>query len=129
MNKDIFYIYDLYTLDRIYSEGQFVEILEGISSLNEAVKLFIGNVADLLYTSIIEDKNVETTEIILPNIDEELEENLADNLLYISYKSHTKKSLSEFVLNKFLQRIFEKDGLNNETHVIQDYIHSWLEKN
>lgn len=128
MNKDIFYKYDFYVLERIYPELKFVEILEGISSLNESIIPFISNVADKLYTSIKDNKNIEVTEIVLPNIDEELEKKIADNPLYISYKSHSEKSLSEFVFNKFLRRIFKKDGYNNETHVIQDYIHSWLEK-
>lgn len=129
MNKEIFYKYDFYALERIYPERKFVEILEQISSLNESIKPFISNVADLLHTSIKDDKNIEITEIVPPNIDEELEKKLADNPLYTSYKSHSEKSLSEFVFNKFVRRIFKKDGHNNETHVIQDYIHSWLEKN
>ena len=129
MNKDVFYKYDFYVLERMYPERKFVELLEGISTLNESMVPFINNVADLLHTSIKENKNIEITEIVPPNIDEELEKNLADNLLYTSYKSHSEKSLSEFVFNKFLRRIFKKDGHNNETHVIQDYIHSWLEKN
>lgn len=129
MNKDVFYKYDFYVLERLYPERKFVELLEGISTLNESMVPFIDNVADLLHTSIKENKNIEITEIVPPNIDEELEKKLADNPLYTSYKSHSKKSLSEFVFNKFLRRIFKKDGHNNETHVIQDYIHSWLEKN
>jgi hypothetical protein len=128
MNKDIFYKYDFYVLERIYPERKFVEFLEGISTLNESIMPFISNVADLLHTSIKESKNIEVTEIVLSNIDEELEKKLADNPLYTSYKSHSEKSLSEFVFNKFLRRIFRKDGHNNETHLIQDYIHSWLEK-
>ena len=129
MNKDIFYKYDFYALERIYPERKFVEILEGISSLNESIKPFISNVTDLLHTSIKDDKNVEVTEVVSLNIDKELDNFLADNSLYTSYKAHSEKSLSEFVFNKFLRRIFKKDGHNNETHVIQDYIHSWLEKN
>ena len=58
MNKDIFYKYDFYALERIYPERKFVEILEGISSLNESIKPFISNVTDLLHTSIKDDKNV-----------------------------------------------------------------------
>jgi hypothetical protein len=129
MNKEIFYKYDFYVLERIYPERKFVEILEGISTLNESIKPFISNVTDLLYTSIKDDKNVEVTEVAFPNIDKELENFLADNLLYTLYKAHSEKSLSEFVFNKFLRRIFKKDGHNNETHVIQEYTHSWLEKN
>lgn len=125
MNKDIFYKYDFYVLERIYPERKFVETLEGISSLNESIKPFISNVADLLHTSIKENTNVEVTEIVLPNIDEELKKFLADNQLYTSYSG---KGLSDFVFNKFVRRIFKKDGHNNETHVIQNYIHSWLEK-
>ena len=125
MNKDIFYKYDFYVLERIYPERNFVESLEGISVLNESIKPFISNVADLLHTSIKENRNVEVAEIVLPNIDEELKKVLADNPLYISY---SEKSLSDFVFNKFVRRIFKKDGHNNETHVIQNYIHSWLEK-
>jgi hypothetical protein len=127
MNKDVFYKYDVYVLERIYPERKFVEILENISTLNESIMSFISNVADLLYASIKENKNVEVVEIILPKIDRELENNLADYPLYTSYKSHSDKSLSEFIFNKFVRRIFKKDGHNNETHVIQDYIHSWLE--
>jgi hypothetical protein len=129
MNKDAFYKYDFYVLERMYPERKFVELLEGISTLNESMVPFINNVADLLQTSIKENKNIKIPEIVPPNIDEELEKNLADNPLYTSYKSHSEKSLSEFVFNKFLRRIFKKDGHNDETHVIQDYIHSWLEKN
>lgn len=129
MNKDVFYKYDFYILERIYPERKFVELLEGISTLNESIIPFISNVADLLHISIKENKNIEVEEIVLPNIDEELENKLANNPLYTSYKSHSEKSLSEFIFNKFLRRIFKKDGHNNETHVIQDYIHSWLEKN
>lgn len=128
MNKDIFYKYDLYVLEQIYPERKFVEILERISSLNESINPFISFIADLLYTSINENKNIEVTEIVSPNIDEDLQKFLADNPFYISYKSHSEKSLSEFVFNKFVRRIFIQDGHNNETHVIQDYIHSWLEK-
>ena len=128
MNKDIFYKYDFYVLERIYPERKFVEILERISSLNASIEPFISNIVDLLHSSIKEDENVETTEIVLPNIDEELENILADNPLYTSYKSHSEKNLSEFVFNKFVRRIFKKDGHNNETHVIQNYFHSWLEK-
>ncbi len=128
MNKDIFYKYDFYVLERKYAERKFVEILEGISSLNESIKPFIRNVTDLLHSSIKDDRNIEITEIVPPNIDDELEKKLANNPLSTSYKSHSEKSLSEFVFNKFVRRIFKKDGHNNETHVVQNYIHSWLEK-
>lgn len=73
MNKDIFYKYDFYVLERLYPERKFVEFLEEISMLNESIMPFISNVADLLHTSIKENKNIEVTEIVLPNIDEELE--------------------------------------------------------
>ena len=129
MNKDIFYKYDIYVLERLYPERKFVELLEGISTLNESIMPFISNVADLLHTSIKEDKNIEIIKIVPPDIDEELEKKLAYNPLYTSYKAHSGKSLSELVFNKFLRRIFKKDGHNYETHVVQDYIHSWLEKN
>lgn len=129
MEKEVFYKYDLYALEHKYPEIEFIKVLEGVFALKESIKPFISNVADLLLTSIKNDKNVEIANIYLPNIDGELENNLADNPLYTSYKAHSKKSLSEFIFNKFLRRIFEKDGLNNETHLIQDYIHLWLEKN
>ena len=77
MNKDIFYKYDFYVLERIYPERKFVEFLEGISTLNESIIPFISNVVDLLHTSIRENKNIETTEIVLPNIDKELENKLS----------------------------------------------------
>jgi hypothetical protein len=128
MNKEFFYKYDFYALERIYPERKFIEILEDISALNESIKPFISNVADLLYISIKENKNVEATGIVPPNIDEKLKNILADNPIYTSYKSHSEKGLSEFVFNNFLRRIFRKDGHNNEIHIIQNYIHSWLEK-
>lgn len=129
MEKNFFYKYDLYTLEQKYPEIEFIKILEGIPSLNESTMSFINNIANLLHTSIEENINIEVTEFFLPNIDEELEKYLSDNPLYSSYKSLSGKSLSEFVFNKFLRRIFKKDGHNNETHVILDYVHAWLEKN
>lgn len=128
MNKDIFHQYDYYVLERKYTELNFVQLLDTNSSLSKLADSFIQNVSDLLYSSIKDEKSIDIKEIVSPNIDEELEKFLADNSLYISYKSHSEQSLSEFVFNKFLNRIFKKDGHNNETHVIQDYVHSWLEK-
>lgn len=128
MNKDIFYQYDFYTLERKYSERNFIELLDNIASLNKSIDSFICDVTDLLYVSIKDGINVEVTEIVLPNIDGDLENSLADNSLYISYKAQTEQSLSEFVLNKFLSRLFLEDGYNNETHTIQNYCHSWIEK-
>ncbi len=128
MNKDIFYQYDFYVLERIYPERKFLKILDEYCLLNDRIEPFIRNVSDLLYISIKGEITADISEIVLPNIDEELDDLLANNSLYIFYKSHSKISLSEFVFNKFLRRIFEKDGHNNETHIIQDYIHSWIEK-
>jgi len=118
----------LYAIERIYPECEFVQLLEKFSSLNASVTPFINEVTGLLYSSIKDDKDVEIEKIKLPNIDKKLEKNLADNPLYTSYKSRSQKSLSEFVFHKFLKRLFQKDGFNDETHVIQNYIHSWLEK-
>jgi hypothetical protein len=128
MNKSAFYRYDFYALERKYPELKFIEFLDMDSSLNKSIEQFIQDVTNLLYELIIDGKNVEVTEVILPSIEEKLEKFLKDHPLYISYKSHSEQNLSEFVLNKFLQRIFKKDGHNNEIHFIQGYIHSWLEK-
>src|ERR1035437_2737738 len=129
MNKDIFYQYDFYALERKYPELNFIELLDAIPSLNKSIEPFIRDVADLLFTSIKDGKNVEIAEIVLPNIEGDLEKTLIGNSLYDSYlESHAGQSLSEFGLNKFLRRLFKKDGHNNETHIIQDYFHSWLEK-
>ncbi|EKJ86150.1 hypothetical protein LEP1GSC017_0003 [Leptospira meyeri serovar Hardjo str. Went 5] len=99
--------------------------LETFSSLNESIIPFIQQVSDLLHTSIKENENVDIKKINLPNINEELDEFLADNPLYTSY---SKNNISDFVFKKFVSRIFMKDGQNNQTHVILDYIHSWLER-
>ncbi|GBF44522.1 hypothetical protein LPTSP2_38250 [Leptospira ellinghausenii] len=125
MNDDNFYKYDLYTLEHIYAESKFVNELDTISSLNESIKSFIGQVSDYLYQSIIESKKVDIEEFVCPNIDKELVANFSKNPLYSSY---IEINISEFVFKKFLKRIFEKDGLNNESHLIQKYIHSWLER-
>ncbi|AGC78027.1 hypothetical protein LX97_03117 [Nonlabens dokdonensis] len=127
MNKDLFYKYDFYALEQKYPERKLAELLGGISSLNDSIMPFISNVADLLYKSIKAGENAEVKDVDAPNVDKELEKILEDNPLYTSYKAHSEKSLSEFVFNKFLSRIFKKDGHYNETHVIQNYIHSWLE--
>lgn len=129
MDKDVFYKYDFYFLERKYPELKFIELLEGIPSLNKSIEPFISNVTNLLYDSIKDSSRViEISEIGLSNIVDDLEKSLADTSLYKSYKSDSDHNISEFVLDKFLRRIFKKDGHNNETHVIQNYIHSWLEK-
>lgn len=130
MNKEIFYKYDFYVLEQKFPELNFIELLETNYSLNNLVEPFIRNVTDLLHTSIKYNKNIDLTKIIIPEIEDELERFLANEPLYISYILYleSKQNLSKFVFNKFLGRIFKKDGYNDESHVIQNYIHSWLEK-
>ncbi|PKP03592.1 MAG: hypothetical protein CVU11_07550 [Bacteroidetes bacterium HGW-Bacteroidetes-6] len=130
MNKELFYKYDFYVLEQKFPELNFIELLETNISLNKSVEPFIRNVTDLLYTSIKQSKNIEVAGIILPNIEEDLKRFLENEPHYISYKSYleSEQNLSEFVFNKFLRRIFKKDGYNDESHVIQNYVHSWLEK-
>ncbi len=127
MNRENFFQYDLYTLERKYPEFEFIELLNSINSLSKSIEAFIDDVTNLLYDSIVEGKIIEIKDIVLPNIADEFEKCLSNNPLYKSYKSISKKSLTEIVVRKFLQRLFSKDGCNDEKHIIQDYTHSWLE--
>ncbi|KAB1064073.1 hypothetical protein [Salibacter halophilus] len=128
MNKEIFYKNDLYTLEWKYTELEFIELLDTFSALNNLITPFINNVTNSIYDSIKKNNTIKVTDFDLPNIADELERSLSHNQLYKSYKNHTEQSLSRFTFNKFLQRIFEQDGDNNESHTIQRYFHSWLEK-
>ena len=128
MNKEFIYEHDFYALERKHPELIFIEALDASALLNDSVLPFILDIANLVYDSIKDGKIVEITEIALPNIVDDLENSLAGNSLYISYKSYSGGSLPEFVFDKFLKRIFRSDGHNNETHIIQNYFHSWLEK-
>lgn len=128
MNEDIFYKYNLYTLENKYTQIKFIEFLDTHILLNKSVEIFICDIINNLYELIITGEVIDISQINLPDIEKNLELILIDDATYISYKSISDQSLSEFVFNKFLQRIFKKDGHNNETHSIQNYIHAWLEQ-
>ena len=129
MNKDIFYQYDFYTLEQRYAENEIIEALDNEPALNENVGLFMQHVANFLFISIKENKNVETSNIAFPQIENDLRNALNGNSLYDDYfESNRENKLSEIVCNKFLSRIFIKDGYNDEEYIIQNHVHAWLEK-
>ena len=129
MTKDIFYQYDFYTLEQRYEENVIVEILDKSMLLNNAVEPFVQNVVKSLFTAINENKSIEISNIALPEIENYLQNALTGNRLYnVYFESNPPNKLSEIVCNKFLSRIFKKDGFNNEKYTIQRYVHAWLEK-
>jgi hypothetical protein len=129
MTKDFFYQYDFYTLEQKYAETEFIKILDNEPSLSSIVGPSIQNVIDLLYTSIKENKNIEIENIAPPQIENYLKNILKGYpLYYIYFESNSKKSLSTAVFNKFLSRLFKKNGFNDEQYIIQNYLHAWLEK-
>ena len=126
MTKDNFYKYDFYNLEQKYSEDEFIKILDDKPLLNNAIVSFMQNLVDLLFKS---NRNIQISKIALPQIEDDLENILKGIHLYdIYFESNPKNKLSDVVFNKFLSRIFSKDGFNNEQYFIQKYIHTWLEK-
>lgn len=131
MTEEIFYQYDFYTLEQKYAENEFIKILDNEPSLDSVIDSFIKDVVGLLFTSIKDKdpKSIEISTIQLPQIETELERILKGNFFYdIYFESNSENKLSEVVLNKFLNRVFRKDGFNDEKFIIQGYIHAWLEK-
>lgn len=129
MPKDIFYHYSFYVLEQKYDENKFIKILENESLLNSKIESFIQNVIDLLFTTITKSESIKAPSIAIPEIEKDLGDILKNIPIYdIYFESNPENILSEVVINKFLSRIFRKDGFNGETYIIQNYIHSWLEK-
>ncbi|MCL2289255.1 MAG: hypothetical protein FWC34_00910 [Bacteroidetes bacterium] len=129
MTEDIFYQYDFYTLEQRCEENKIVKILDNSVLLSNAVEPFMQNVANSLFTSIKENKNIEISKITLPEIENDLQNALTGNRLYdVYFESNPENKLSEIVCKKFLNRMFKKDGFNNEEYTIQRYVHAWLEK-
>lgn len=130
MTKDIFYQYDFYTLEQKYLENEFIRILDEVTDLNESVEPFIHTVIDLIFKSI--QKNIKkeaVPQVEIPQVDKIIADALKGNVCYDAYfDANPKNKLSEIVFKKFLSRVFGKDGFNDEKHIIQNYIHSWLEK-
>ena len=73
MNKDIFYQYDIYTLERKYTELNFITLLDEIPWLKMRIKPFISKTTELLYENLKYGRNVEVTEIALLDFDADLE--------------------------------------------------------
>jgi|GEM_PF-2192425 len=130
MDKDFFHRYNYYTLEHKVPENEFIGILDGIPNLNKSVKPFIKAVIDLIFKSIKENRTKEAVPSLeIPDIEMILANALKGNFYYDIYcKGKPKSKLAETVFKKFLSRIFGKDGFNDEKHIIQNYIHSWLEK-
>ena len=130
MIKDFFYQYDFYVLEQKYPENEFIRTLEEIPKLNDSIDPFIHTVIDLIFNSIKKNVKKETVpQIEIPEIDKIIGDILKGNIRYDSYfNANPKKKLSEIVFKKFLNRLFGKDGSNDEKYIIQNYIHSWLEK-
>jgi len=129
MFKDIFYKYDFYTLEYRYDENEFIKNLDNEVSLNNTIEPFILRVINLLLTSIEENESAEIPKVDIPQIDKNLENILKGNFLYDAFiESNPENKLSEVVFKKFLNKIFKKNGLSDESYIIQGYIHAWLEK-
>lgn len=129
MNKDIFFQYDFYTLEQRYSEIEFIHVLDQYPSLSDAVKPFTHSVAEQLHLSMKESKLINIKDVEFPIVEYNLESILHDYELYRRYKeTNPNENLLKIVTNKFLHRLFEHDGHNDEEYTIQRYIHYWLEK-
>lgn len=129
MTKELFYQYDFYTLEQKYAENEFVKVLDNEPIIINAIESFIQNIVDLLFVSIKENKSIELSNVAIPQVDIDFEDLLKGDPLYDIYiESNSGNSLSEVVFNKFLGRIFKKDGFNGERYIVQNYIHAWLEK-
>lgn len=129
MTKYLFYKYDFFAIEMRYAENEIIDILNKEKSLNNIIELFMQNICDSLFMSIKENKNIEISTIALPQIENDLKKALDGNCHYDAYvEANSKNSLSEVVFNKFLSKVFRKDGLNSNKYIIQDCLHAWLEK-
>lgn len=127
MDKEIFYKYDFYTLEQKYIEYEFVESLDRELCLHDLIEPFIKINIEFLLTS--GDNKKEFSNINFSQIETSLSKILSQNFFYKQYcESNSEKNLFQRVLNKFVSRIFDKDGFNDEKYIIQNYIHTWLEK-
>jgi len=93
------------------------------------LEVFLCDVTNLLLSSIKDNQNIEITEIALPNLNADFEKYLLGNSIYDSYlKSYSGENLSDYVLRKFLSRLFIKDANNSEMHIIYAHLQTWLER-
>lgn len=128
IKKKYFHKYNLYALEQITEEEFFIELLDSIPALNEAIKPFTSQVSSYLYLLIKQGDTIDVNKIKLPNIDDDLELGLEKNLLFKKFKATCKENLSELALSKFLNRLFKRDGLNNEKYIIVKNVQLWLEQ-
>lgn len=129
MTNLLFYQYNLYTLEQKNAELKTVEYLENEKLLCQLIEPFLKELADLLFISIDKDETADISKLNIPQIESELKEILKENIDYNIYSNKsTHYTLSETVLNKFISRIFSNDGRNDESFIIQNHLHSWLEK-
>lgn len=128
IKNEMFYQYDLYAIEQEFPKQEFVQVLENSSQLCESIDPFLISITDSLYNSISKDETIKLESFSFPELDATFEDVLKGNNVYHSYKSQFDNSLSRIVFEKFVKRIFQKDGFNDETHIIQDYLQAWLER-
>ena len=126
--------YSLYTQDystykRIKNESDFILLLNN-EELTELVHPSINNLKESLYILLCSEKK----EIIpLGEIPNEDKINLLLKRILTGYKHYdsiknynASEELFSSAYEKFFNRLFTKDGFNDEKYLIQSYIQNWI---
>jgi hypothetical protein len=128
MTKRDFYLNNLYSLENRFAEDEIIKLFED-ENLKKIIQPFLIDVIDLLYSNLKSGTKVDIESINIPYAEKNLDILLKGKRVYdIFYEKSENKKLSEGVCKKFLSRLFNMDGHNNEGFIIQNYYHKWLEK-
>lgn len=132
MNNNKIYTQNYYNLKRRAEEDDFIDELNRTNIPDLALPT-LQNVLDRLYEEINDVVGSKSPLAFSRNevgLNRKLEETLSKNKLYEAVKDNKITSnLFSNALLKLNNRLFEKNGVNDEGYLLQSYISYWLENN
>ncbi|MCD4793957.1 MAG: hypothetical protein K8R54_12025 [Bacteroidales bacterium] len=121
------YIRDYYFLQREKEEKDFVEFLNSNTDLFKLANPYIIQIKDFLFEKI---KNKQPTINIEISDDKDvaflmqIKQNKAVKTID---NNKIKEHLFSLTTQKLINRLFKKDGFNDEKFIVQNHIHNWFE--
>lgn len=130
MKKNNYYIQNYYTLKNSYEINNFMDKVDK-DNLRILIQPTIKNIIDKIFIFITTHQTITNFNQILIDTDKAdsklLEILSTDKEFNLIEENDLKSCLITKSFIKFFQRIFLKDGLNDEKYDIQSYLQKWLE--
>jgi hypothetical protein len=128
MEERFIYTRNYYSLQLLVKEQEFVELLNSKNNLLGLVSPFIEKVKNELYNKISQNHINELSIDNKDKLDKEFFQEIQNiEIIKKIDNKDIKEHLFSISYKKLINRLFKKDGYNDEKYFVQNHIHSWIE--